>query len=52
MISSWRAARLRNDPNTDAKMADNTLAGENRRSKDKSHLINLIRIYGNHSMWI
>ena len=49
MISNWRAARLRNVPNSETKRADNTLAGENRGNMGKSHVIKQIRICENHS---
>jgi hypothetical protein len=44
-------ARLRNDPSTDAKSAENAQAGESRPGEGKSHLVIQIMVFGNHGRY-
>src|SRR5215831_13721556 len=50
--SNWSAARLRNEAASEAMSAVNKCPNGNRRMSDKLQFINLIGIYGKHSMLV
>ena len=49
-ISSWSAARLRNEAASEAMSAVNMCPNGNRNMSDKLQFINLIGIYGKHNL--